>query len=101
MLSDKDLDYLFKITDDAIEKAKNMPKKEVIILSNDKVDVEMKKFNFCVGYYWPDHGKQIGTYAYGKEVFFGDIEDAKSFKEYVESKSPERKWFIFKLVIVE
>jgi hypothetical protein len=59
-----------------------------------------EKFNYCVGHYWPDWNGQIGTYTYGGDVFFGTLKDARNFRAYVESKKPDEKYHIFRLVEV-
>ena len=66
-----------------------------------KAKPDKTKFNYCVGQVY-DNGR-IGTYTYHSEVFFGDIEDANDFLEYVEKKdpSPPFGWKIFKLVELE
>lgn len=55
------------------------------------------KFNYCIAHYWEQDSGRIGTYAYGNDVFFGDIIDATEFLEYVKTQS-NRDWRIFQIV---
>lgn len=58
------------------------------------------EFNYCVGSYWSGKSGSVGTYAFGKEVFFGTLKEAKKFLKYVKSQSPDKDWKIFQLVEV-
>lgn len=56
----------------------------------------MKKFNYCIGSYWnQEKDDAVSTYAYGSEVKFGSLKDAKKMLAYVQKKSPDDKWKIF------
>jgi hypothetical protein len=64
---------------------------------------ERKRFNYCVGFYWPKSDGQIGTYTYGRETFFGTLTQAKEFREYCQTRpdnkgKEKRKYKIFQLV---
>lgn len=67
---------------------------------------QAKKFNYAVGHYWEGESGSVGCYAYGNEHFYGTMEEAKSFLEYVQSKdknltkSERRDWRIFQLIEV-
>lgn len=62
-----------------------------------------KKFNYAVGFYWPDGEGSVGTYAYGRETFFGTMEDARNFRGYCQNQADnkgkdKRDYKIFQLV---
>ncbi len=62
-----------------------------------------KKFNYAVGFYWPEGEGSVGTYAYGSETFFGTMEDARNFREYCQNQpdnkgKEKRNYKIFQLV---
>lgn len=67
-----------------------------------------KKFNYAVGFYWEkDENDSVGVYAYGGELHYGTMEDAKGLLEYVqtnenthEPKSRRKEYRIFQLVEV-
>ena len=66
---------------------------------------ETKKFNYAVGFYWEGNDGIISTYAHGKEVFFGTIKEAQSFRDYCQIRSDsvnegknKQTYKIFKLV---
>ena len=63
---------------------------------------QAKKFNYAVGFYWPEGEGSVGTYAYGRETFFGTMEQARAFREYcqtqIENKKEKREYKIFQLV---
>jgi hypothetical protein len=65
-----------------------------------------KKFNYAVGHYWESESGSVGTYAYGSDLFFGTMEQAKSFLAYVQEQDKKNKrvdrrdWRIFQLVEV-
>ena len=59
-----------------------------------------REFTYAVGHYWKGESGQVGCYAYGNELFYGTMKDAKKFLKYVESKSPEKEWCIFQLIEV-
>jgi hypothetical protein len=65
-------------------------------------DKKEEKFNYAVGFYWPEGEGRVGTYTYGRETFFGTMEDARSFREYCqtrpENKTNKREYKIFKLI---
>lgn len=57
-----------------------------------------KKFNYAVGSYWEGEEGAVGCYAYGHEVFFGTLKEAKKFKKYCESQNEDQAYKIFMLV---
>lgn len=57
----------------------------------------MDKFNYAVGGYWDNSEYGVGCYACGQEVFYGTMQNAEDFLEYVKSKSHNKEWKIFKL----
>lgn len=57
----------------------------------------MNEFNYCVARYWDNDAGAISAYAYGSEIFYGDLSSAEAFLKYVKSKSPDKKWKIFKI----
>ena len=66
-----------------------------------------KKFNYAIGHYWEGESGSVGCYAYGSEHFYGTMEQAKSFLEYVQEmdkkekkKADRRDWRIFQLIEV-
>jgi len=64
---------------------------------------QAKKFNYAVGFYWPDGEGSVGCYAYGSETFFGTMEDARNFRTYCQNQSDNkgkdrREYKIFQLV---
>lgn len=62
---------------------------------------QSKKFNYAVGFYWPDADGCVGTYAYGGETFFGTMEDARNVREYCQNRpdnKDKREYKIFQLV---
>ena len=67
---------------------------------------QAKQFNYAVGHYWEGESGSVGTYAYGRELFFGTMDQAKSFLEYVQAENKKKKladrrdWRIFQLVEV-
>lgn len=66
---------------------------------------QAKKFNYAVGFYWPDGDGSVGCYAHGSEVFFGTIEDARNFQKYCQSRpdnkgADKHEYKIFQLVEV-
>ena len=63
--------------------------------------MKTKYFNYAVGRYWKDGSSAICVYAFGNEVHFGNIKDAKSFLEYVKEQEPEEDWKIFVLKELE
>lgn len=65
-----------------------------------KAKTEKKKFNYGVGFYWPNSDGAIGLYSYGTDVFHGTLKDAKEFKKYVQGGDPEKEYHIFMLVEV-
>ncbi len=56
------------------------------------------KFNYSIAHYWKNNSNSVGTYAYGSEVFYGSMESALKMLDFVKKQSPEKDWFIFKLV---
>lgn len=58
--------------------------------------INTAKLNYCVGHYW-ECDKAISTYTYGKETFYGTIEDAENFLKYVKEVSPTYDWKIFEI----
>ena len=67
---------------------------------------QAKQFNYAVGHYWSGESGSVGTYAYGREHFYGTMEQAKNFLEYVQAENKKKKladrrdWRIFQLVEV-
>jgi len=67
---------------------------------------QAKQFNYAVGHYWAGESGSVGCYAYGNEHFYGTMEQAKSFLEYVQEqdkskkKADRRDWRIFQLIEV-
>lgn len=62
-----------------------------------------KQFNYAVGHYWEGESGSVGTYAYGNDIFFGDMDQAQNFLAYVkeqEKKADKRDWKIFQLIEV-
>jgi hypothetical protein len=65
-----------------------------------------KQFNYAIGHYWEGESGSVGTYAYGRDLFFGTMEQAKGFLEYVQEqnkkkpKDERRDWRIFQLIEV-
>lgn len=59
------------------------------------------KFNYAIGHYWNDESGSIGCYSYFGEVHYGTMEDAENMLDYVQGKSPEHDWKIFKVIGVE
>ena len=66
-----------------------------------------KKFTYAVGHYWEGESGSVGTYAYGSDLFFGTMEQAKSFLAYVQEQDKKEKkvadrrdWRIFQLIEV-
>jgi hypothetical protein len=66
-----------------------------------------KKFNYAIGHYWEGESGSVGTYAYGNEIFYGTMEQAQSFLQYVldmdmkeKKKADRRDWRIFQLIEV-
>jgi hypothetical protein len=65
-----------------------------------------KKFNYAVGHYWEGESGSVGTYTYGNDLFFGTMEEAKSFLAYVQEQDKKNKradrrdWRIFQLIEV-
>jgi hypothetical protein len=66
-----------------------------------------KKFNYAVGFYWKkDENDSVGVYAYGGELHYGTMEDAKGLLEYVQEqeklqpKARREEYRIFQLVEV-
>ena len=65
-----------------------------------------KEFNYAVGFYWKDDSGAVGCYAYGSEVHYGTLEEAKNFLTYVNNKQKVRpkaernEYKIFQLVEV-
>lgn len=61
-----------------------------------------KKFNYAVGRYWEGDNGSVGCYAYGSEVHYGTMADARNFLAYVQSqkktKSEQKQYKIFQLV---
>jgi hypothetical protein len=68
---------------------------------------QAKKFNYAVGHYWSDESGGVGTYYYGSDIFYGTMEQAQSFLQYVldmdmkeKKKADRRDWRIFQLIEV-
>lgn len=67
---------------------------------------QAKQFNYAVGHYWEGESGSVGCYAYGNELFYGTMEQAKSFLTYVQEqdaknkKADRRDWRIFQLIEV-
>lgn len=56
------------------------------------------KFNYCIGYYYDDSGKiEVYRHIMGREVFYGDTQQAESFLEDVKNSSPYHDWQLFKI----
>ena len=64
-----------------------------------------KEFNYSVGFYWYEDSDQIGIYTYGRDVFYGTMEEAKEFRDYCQNQpdnqgEDKRDYKIFQLVEV-
>ena len=57
-----------------------------------------EEFNYCVGHYWDSDSEELSVYAYGSEVHFGTIDDAKKFLKYVQAQDSTKTYKIFKVV---
>ncbi len=47
---------------------------------------QAKEFNYAVGHYWEGESGSVGCYAYGNDIFYGSMAQAKGFLEYVQSQ---------------
>lgn len=69
---------------------------------------EKPKFNYVVGFYWPEGNGSVGAYNYFGEVHYGTLEDAKELQRYCQAKLDNvdedgediREYRIFQLVRV-
>ena len=67
---------------------------------------QAKQFMYAVGHYWEGDSGSVGCYAYGNELFYGTMAQAKSFLEYVQEENKKKKvvdrrdWRIFQLIEV-
>ena len=66
---------------------------------------EPKKFMYGIGFYWEGDSGSVGLYAYGSEVFYGSMQDAKNFQTYCQNQPDnkgqrKRNYKIFQLVEV-
>ena len=64
---------------------------------------QARKFNYAVGFYWPDGNGSVGVYNYFGEVHYGTIEDARDSRTYCQNQSDnkgkdKREYKIFQLV---
>jgi hypothetical protein len=64
-----------------------------------------KKFMYGVGFYWEGDSGSVGLYAFGNELFYGTLEDAKNFQSYCQNQTDntgknKREYKIFQLVEV-
>jgi len=64
-----------------------------------------KKFMYGVGFYWEGDSGSVGLYTYHNAVFYGTMEEAKSFQAYCQSRpdnkgKEKREYKIFQLVEV-
>ncbi len=61
------------------------------------------KFNFCIGFEWPNSGGVVGLNALGSNHWFGTMEDAEETLEFIRDMGPKRersKYAIYRLVRV-
>lgn len=59
-----------------------------------------KEFSYIIGRPWSEHDPEhISAYALmSSQVFFGTRKDAKETKKLIETRNPDRKYKIYKLV---
>lgn len=50
-----------------------------------KVDTNTK-FNYVIGKPWYNNSNQLNIYAYGSEVFYGTMKDAKNTLEFINGR---------------
>lgn len=58
-----------------------------------------EKFSYIIGHKWPDGS--LSAYAYGSEVKYGTLDDAKEFLKYVKEVSDDslkNNWKIYKII---
>jgi hypothetical protein len=65
---------------------------------------QAKKFMYGVGFYWEGAGEgYVSLYAYGSDVFYGTMEQARNFRDYCQNQPDNkgknrREYKIFQLV---
>ena len=60
-----------------------------------------EEFNYAIGQLWGgSNGSSLGCYGiHSNQVFYGTHEDAEDTLVYVQGKSPDKVWHIYRLTL--
>lgn len=61
----------------------------------------MEEFNYIIARPWVEGESPLCTYAYGHEVFHGNIEDARSMRDFINGRCDKEERGKYKIYKIE